>query len=65
MAALPDSRLDHLAELYQLDKKTPAVFEFVDIAGPVKGAGQGAGLGEQVPLLHPVDRRHRPCGPAL
>jgi len=47
MVAVPDERLDHLAELYQPDKKTPAVIEFVDIAGLVKGASQGAGLGNK------------------
>ena len=38
MVAVPDERLDKLAEMYQPDKKTPAVIEFVDIAGLVKGA---------------------------
>ena len=33
--------------MYQPDKKTPAVIEFVDIAGLVKGASQGAGLGNK------------------
>ena len=44
MVAVPDARLDKLAEIYEPDKKTPAVIEFVDIAGLVKGASQGAGL---------------------
>ena len=43
MVAVPDARLDKLAEIYEPDKKTPAVIEFVDIAGLVKGASQGAG----------------------
>nr|WP_326184437.1 redox-regulated ATPase YchF [uncultured Oscillibacter sp.] len=47
MVAVPDERLDRLAEMYQPDKKTPAVIEFVDIAGLVKGASQGAGLGNK------------------
>ncbi len=47
MAAVPDERLDKLAEIWQPDKKTPAVVEFVDIAGLVKGAAQGAGLGNK------------------
>ena len=47
MVAVPDERLDHLAEMYEPDKKTPAVVEFVDIAGLVKGASQGAGLGNK------------------
>ena len=47
MVAVPDERLDKLAEMYQPKKKTPAVIEFVDIAGLVKGASQGAGLGNK------------------
>ena len=44
---VPDPRLDKLAELVQPDKVIPAVVEFVDIAGLVKGASQGEGLGNQ------------------
>ena len=47
MVDVPDERLDKLAEMYEPDKKTPAVIEFVDIAGLVKGASQGAGLGNK------------------
>ncbi len=47
MVAVPDERLDRLAELYEPEKKTPAVVEFVDIAGLVKGASKGAGLGNK------------------
>ena len=47
MVAVPDARLDKLAEIYEPDKKTPAVIEFVDIAGLVKGASQGSGLGNK------------------
>ena len=47
IVAVPDERLDKLAEMYHPDKKTPAVIEFVDIAGLVKGASQGAGLGNK------------------
>ena len=47
MVAVPDERLDKLAEMYDPDKKTPAVIEFVDIAGLVKGASKGAGLGNK------------------
>ena len=47
VVAVPDPRLDKLAEMYEPDKKTPAVVEFVDIAGLVKGASQGAGLGNK------------------
>ena len=45
--AVPDARLDKLAEVWQTAKKTPAAVEFVDIAGLVKGAAQGAGLGNK------------------
>ena len=47
VVAVPDARLDKLAEMYQPDKKTPAVIEFVDIAGLVKGASKGEGLGNK------------------
>ena len=47
MVAVPDDRLDKLAEMYHPKKKTPAVIEFVDIAGLVKGASKGAGLGNK------------------
>jgi Predicted GTPase, probable translation factor len=47
VVAVPDARLDKLAEMYKPDKKTPAVIEFVDIAGLVKGASKGAGLGNK------------------
>ncbi len=47
MVSVPDSRLDHLSQLYHPKKYTPAVIEFVDIAGLVKGASKGAGLGNQ------------------
>ena len=53
VVAVPDARLDKLAEMYQPDKKTPAVIEFVDIAG------------QQVPGEHPPHGRHRPRGPLL
>ena len=44
---VPDARLGKLAELYDPEKVTPAVIEFVDIAGLVKGASHGEGLGNQ------------------
>ena len=47
IVAVPDERLDKLAALYDSDKITPAVIEFVDIAGLVKGASKGEGLGNQ------------------
>ncbi|MBQ3090294.1 MAG: redox-regulated ATPase YchF [Oscillospiraceae bacterium] len=45
--AVPDSRLDWLTDLYHPKKTTPAVIEFVDIAGLVKGASRGEGLGNK------------------
>lgn len=47
MVSVPDARLDYLAEQYQPKKYTPAVIEFVDIAGLVKGASKGEGLGNK------------------
>lgn len=47
VVAVPDDRLDKLAALYNSAKITPAVIEFVDIAGLVKGASKGEGLGNQ------------------
>jgi len=44
---VPDFRLDRLAEMSHSAKKIPAVVEFVDIAGLVKGASEGEGLGNQ------------------
>ena len=44
---VPDSRLDVLAKMYSTKKVTPAVLEFVDIAGLVKGASKGEGLGNK------------------
>ena len=44
---VPDERLDTLAKMYDTDKKVPATVEFVDIAGLVKGASQGEGLGNK------------------
>ena len=47
VASVPDSRLDKLAEMYNPEKYTPAVIEFVDIAGLVRGASKGEGLGNK------------------
>ena len=47
MVAVPDERLQPLTDLYHAKKTTPAVVEFVDIAGLVKGASRGEGLGNQ------------------
>ena len=47
VVTVPDERLNKLAALYNSAKITPAVIEFVDIAGLVKGASKGEGLGNQ------------------
>lgn len=47
VVAVPDERLDKLAALYSSKKITPAIVEFVDIAGLVKGASKGEGLGNK------------------
>ncbi|MEA4824697.1 MAG: redox-regulated ATPase YchF [Clostridiaceae bacterium] len=47
VVAVPDERLDRLADMYHPEKYTPATIEFVDIAGLVKGASKGEGLGNK------------------
>ncbi len=47
VVAVPDERLDKLTEMYNPVKTTPAVIEFVDIAGLVRGASRGEGLGNK------------------
>ena len=47
VVAVPDKRLDKLSEMYNPAKYTPAIIEFVDIAGLVKGASKGEGLGNK------------------
>ena len=47
VVAVPDERLQVLAKMYNTKKVTPAVVEFVDIAGLVKGASKGEGLGNK------------------
>ena len=47
VVSVPDKRLDKLAEIYNPEKYTPAVVEFVDIAGLVAGASKGEGLGNK------------------
>ncbi len=47
IVAVPDERLTKLTEMYHSEKTTPAVIEFVDIAGLVKGASKGEGLGNK------------------
>ncbi|MCD7822921.1 MAG: redox-regulated ATPase YchF [Oscillospiraceae bacterium] len=47
VVSVPDERLDKLAKMYNPTKFTPATLEFVDIAGLVKGASKGEGLGNK------------------
>ena len=47
VVAVPDERIELLGKLYNTKKVTPAIIEFVDIAGLVKGASKGEGLGNQ------------------
>ncbi len=47
IAPVPDKRLDALADMYNPEKYTPAILEIVDIAGLVKGASEGEGLGNK------------------
>lgn len=47
VVAVPDERLQVLTDMYKAEKTTPAVVEFVDIAGLVKGASKGEGLGNK------------------
>ena len=47
IAAVPDERLNVLTRMFDSDKTTPAIIEFVDIAGLVRGASKGEGLGNQ------------------
>src|SRR3954464_13552668 len=47
VVAVPDERVDKLAEFSNSAKKIPAAIEFVDIAGLVQGASQGEGLGNK------------------
>ncbi|MBE6580661.1 MAG: redox-regulated ATPase YchF [Ruminococcaceae bacterium] len=47
VVAVPDARMDYLSAMYAPEKYTPAVIEFVDIAGLVRGASKGEGLGNK------------------
>lgn len=47
VVAVPDARLDELSDMAKTNKKMPAVVEFVDIAGLVKGASKGEGMGNE------------------
>ena len=63
--AVPDPRLDALAKLAKSVEIMPTRLTFVDIAGLVRGASKGEGLGNQFLGQHPRGRRHRPCGALL
>ena len=60
VVAVPDERLDKLAEMYNPEKYTPAVVEFVDIAGLVKGASK-ARDSKQVSVEYKGVRRDCSC----
>src|SRR6266850_4742241 len=47
IVAVPDTRLDRISAIFKPEKVTPTTIEFVDIAGLVRGASQGQGLGNQ------------------
>ncbi|MHB0897249.1 MAG: redox-regulated ATPase YchF [Spirochaetales bacterium] len=47
IVAVPDNRLDRLVEMFKPKRRVPAIVEFVDIAGLVRGASKGEGLGNQ------------------
>ena len=47
VVTVPDQRLEKLAEIYKPKKETPAIIEFMDIAGLIKGASKGEGLGNR------------------
>lgn len=56
VVAVPDQRLDRLTEIYKPAKTTPTTLEFLDIAGLVRGASKGEGLGNQfLSHIHTVD----------
>ena len=49
---VPDQRLERLSEVIQPESTTPTSICFVDIAGLVQGANQGAGVGQSIPRSH-------------
>ncbi|MFC1629816.1 GTPase, partial [Patescibacteria group bacterium] len=54
--SVPDGRLEKIAEIIKPEKTTPTIIEFVDIAGLVKGAHKGEGLGNQfLAQIRPCD----------
>ena len=60
IVGIPDPRLAALAGLYDSARIVPATVRFLDIAGLVRGASQGQGLGNQFLCPHPRDRRDLP-----
>lgn len=62
VVAVPDLRLDKIAEIITTEKIVPTTVEFVDIAGLVKGASQGEGLGNQFFGTHQECQCHFTCG---
>ena len=58
VVAVPDSRLGSLAAMSESEKIIPAIVEFVDIAGLVRGASEGEGLGNQFLSNIPVSSRN-------
>ena len=65
IVAVPDERLQVLTDLSESAETVPARIEFVDIAGLVKGASQGEGLGKPVSGQHSGGGCHRACGALL
>jgi ribosome-binding ATPase YchF (GTP1/OBG family) len=63
--AVPDPRLDRLAELAKSRQVIPTRMTFVDIAGLVRGASKGEGLGNQFLANIRETGRHRPCAALL
>ena len=53
VVGVPDDRLAVLSEMFNSERIVPATVSFVDIAGIVKGASQGEGMGKRVPGQHP------------
>lgn len=65
VVTVPDPRLGVLEEMYKSRRVVPAAIEFVDIAGLVKGASKGEGLGKQISFSYTRGGRDCPCGPLL
>ena len=65
VVGVPDERLPRLAELFGSERTVPATVEFVDIAGIVRGASEGEGLGNKFLVAHPGVGRDLPGHPGL